>query len=98
MGAGGKYHAEKVQVKDISKTEYCPLAKNIRKRLKLEGISKGVKVVFTDERSDHESLEMTDGKNYKRSFYGTNSWMPALFGLYAAETVVKHLIGKGKTK
>ena len=98
MGAGGKYHGEKVKVKDISKTEYCPLAKNIRKRLKLEGISKGVKVVFTDERSDPDSLQMTDGKNYKKSFYGTNSWMPALFGLYAAETVVKHLTGKGKTK
>lgn len=39
MGAGGKYEASKVKVRDISKTEYCPLAKNIRKRLKKEGIS-----------------------------------------------------------
>jgi tRNA A37 threonylcarbamoyladenosine dehydratase len=29
MGAGGKFEAEKVQVRDISKTEYCPLAKNV---------------------------------------------------------------------
>ena len=94
MGAGGKYHAEKVRVKDISKTEYCPLAKNIRKRLKAEGISKGVKVVYSYECPDYSSIENTDGKNFKKSFYGTNSWMPALFGLYAAETVVKYLIGK----
>ena len=96
MGAGGKFEAEKVQVRDISKTEYCPLAKNVRKRLKLEGISKGVKVVYSYERPDYSSIKTTDGTNFKKSFYGTNSWMPALFGLHAAETVVKHLIGKEK--
>lgn len=96
MGAGGKFEASKVKVQDISKTEYCALAKNVRKRLKLEGISKGVKVVFSNERSDASSLEMTDGSNFKKSYYGTNSWMPALFGLHAAETVVKYLIGKEK--
>ncbi|VXB03035.1 tRNA threonylcarbamoyladenosine dehydratase [Flavobacterium sp. 9AF] len=92
MGAGGKYNAENVKVRDISKTEYCPLAKNIRKRLKAEGISKGVKVVYSDERPDYTSIKTTDGTNFKKSFYGTNSWMPALFGLHAAETVVKNLI------
>ncbi|MEY2738826.1 MAG: hypothetical protein RL259_735 [Bacteroidota bacterium] len=96
MGAGGKFEAEKVKVRDISKTEYCPLAKNVRKRLKQEGISKGVKVVFSYERPDYSSIKTTDGSNFKKSFYGTNSWMPALFGLHAAETVVKHLIGKEK--
>ncbi len=94
MGAGGKYESEKVIVRDISKTEYCPLAKNVRKRLKIEGISKGVKVVFSYERPDYSSIKTTDGTNFKKSFYGTNSWMPALFGLHAAETVVKHLIGR----
>lgn len=92
MGAGGKYNAENVKVRDISKTEYCPLAKNVRKRLKLEGITKGVKVVYSDERPDYSSIKTTDGTNFKKSFYGTNSWMPALFGLHAAETVVKNLI------
>jgi tRNA threonylcarbamoyladenosine dehydratase len=92
MGAGGKFNAENVKVRDISKTEYCPLAKNIRKRLKQEGISKGVKVVYSDERPDYSSIKTTDGSNFKKSFYGTNSWMPALFGLHAAETVVKGII------
>lgn len=94
MGAGGKYEASKVTVRDISKTEYCPLAKNMRKRLKAEGINKGVKAVYSTERPDITSVKLTDGKNYKKSFYGTNSWMPALFGLHAAETVVKYLIKK----
>ncbi|WP_413533579.1 ThiF family adenylyltransferase [Empedobacter brevis] len=96
MGAGGKTQASKVQVRDISKTAVCPLAKNVRKRLKKEGINKGVKAVFSTEFPDESSLKLTDGKNYKKSFYGTNSWMPALFGLYAAETVVHYLLKKDK--
>lgn len=92
MGAGGKFEASKVCVKDISKTDYCPLAKQVRKRLKAEGISSGVKVVYSYERPDYSSVKMTDGSNFKKSFYGTNSWMPALFGLHAAETVIKQLL------
>ncbi len=94
MGAGGKFLSSKVQVRDIGKTDVCPLAKNIRKRLKKEGISKGVKAVFSTETPDESSVKLTDGKNYKKSFYGTNSWMPALFGLHAAETVVRYLLKK----
>lgn len=94
MGAGGKFLASKVQVKDISKTDVCPLAKNVRKRLKKAGISKGVKAVFSTEVPDESSVKLTDGSNFKKSFYGTNSWMPALFGLHAAETVIKYLIKK----
>ncbi len=96
MGAGGKFDVNKVVVRDISKTEVCPLAKNIRKRLRKQGINKGVKAVYSVEHPDSSSLKTTDGANYKKSFYGTNSWMPALFGLHAAETVVKHLIKKKK--
>lgn len=92
MGAGGKMLASKVVVKDISKTDVCPLAKVIRKRLKKEGITSGVKAVFSTEKPDESSLKMTDGTNFKKSFFGTNSWMPALFGLHAAETVIKQLL------
>src|SRR5574343_924807 len=91
MGAGGKFLSQKIVVRDISKTEVCPLAKNIRKRLKKEGISSGVKAVYSLEHPDETSLKTTDGTNFKKSFYGTNSWMPALCGLHAAETVVKEL-------
>lgn len=92
MGAGGKYEASKVRVADISKTDVCPLAKTIRKRLRKEGVTKGVKAVFSVEAPDESSLKMTDGTNFKKSFFGTNSWMPALFGLHAAETVIRQLL------
>ncbi len=92
MGAGGKMLANKVVVKDISKTDVCPLAKVIRKRLRKMGISSGVKAVFSLEKPDESSLKMTDGSNFKKSFFGTNSWMPGLFGLHSAETVIRYLL------
>lgn len=94
MGAGGKMLANKVTVKDISKTDVCPLAKVVRKRLKKMGVSRGVKAVFSTEKPDEDSVKMTDGTNFKKSFYGTNSYMPALFGLHAAETVIRGILKK----
>jgi tRNA threonylcarbamoyladenosine dehydratase len=95
MGAGGKMEAAKVKVADISNTQNCFLAKTIKKRLKAVKIDKGVKVVFSSEIQDQSSLKTTDGSNYKKSFYGTNSYMPGLFGLYCAETVIRHILKKG---
>ena len=43
MGAGGKFDVSKVVVRDISKTEVCPLAKNIRKRLSMNS---SIKIIF----------------------------------------------------
>ena len=93
MGAGGKMEAAKVKIADITNTINCMFAKTIRRRLKEHKIDK-LKVVFSSEIQDESSLKMTDGSNYKKSFYGTNSYMPGLFGLYAAETVIRYLIKK----
>jgi tRNA A37 threonylcarbamoyladenosine dehydratase len=94
MGAGGKIDPSKVLVRDISKTQNCYLAKEVRKRLKKEKIDKGIRCVFSNELQDEESLKMTDGTNYKRSFYGTISYLPAIFGLYAAAEVINYLVKK----
>ena len=94
MGAGGKSDPSKVLVRDIHKTAECHLAKQVRKRLKKEKIDKGIRCVFSSEIQDEDSLKMTDGSNYKRSFYGTISFIPAIFGLYAAAEVINHLVKK----
>ena len=94
MGAGGKINPAKVMVRDISKTYNCFLAKQVRKRLKKEKIDKGIRCVFSNEIQKEESLEMTDGANYKRSYYGTISYIPAIFGLHAAAEVINFLIEK----
>lgn len=94
MGAGGKMDASKITIRDISKTRDCTLARTIKKKLKKIGLHKGVRCVFSTEIQDKESVFHTDGSNYKRSFYGTVSFMPALFGLHASAEVINKLIDK----
>ncbi|MGB0428517.1 MAG: tRNA threonylcarbamoyladenosine dehydratase [Flavobacteriales bacterium] len=91
MGAGGKVDPTALKVTDISKTYHCKLSKQIRKRLKKRQVDKGIKVVFSTEQNIKSSLKMTDGKGFKKSFYGTMSYMPALFGCTASAVVIKHL-------
>ena len=69
MGAGGKLDPTRLQVADISKSYNCPFAQQIRKQLKNEGITKGIKVVFSPEEPDKNSIMRTDGKNFKKSAY-----------------------------
>ena len=95
MGAGGKTDPSQVMVRDISKTNNCYLAKQIRKRLKREySITKGFKCVFSTELQQEDSLKMTDGSQFKKSYYGTVSFMPALFGLHAAAEVINYISKK----
>ena len=98
MGAGGKTDPSKVLVRDLSKTNNCYLAKQIRKRLKKEGITKGFRCVFSTEIQNEDSLKLTDGSNFKKSFYGTISFMPALFGLNAAAEVINYLLKEPSKK
>ncbi len=92
MGAGGKVDPSKVLVRDISKTRDDFLARVIRKRLKKHGIHKGFKCVFSTELQNAEALQMTDNTGFKKSHYGTISYMPAIFGLFAANEVIKYII------
>lgn len=92
MGAGAKLDPTRLKVVDISKTYNCPFAQQIRKNLKSRGITKGVKVVFSPEDPIKESLMLTDGKNFKKSAYGTISYLPATFGAVAASVVIRKLI------
>jgi len=93
MGAGGKVDSMMIKYADISKTHICPFAYYIRKRLRHEGIYGGVMTVFSEEKPIRESIKVTEGLNYKRSFYGTISYIPALFGLNMASWVVRDACG-----
>ena len=98
MGAGGRMDPSAVRVADISKSKNCPLARNIRKRIKMETgrHARGFDVVYSEELADESSMEITEGEQFKRSYYGTVSYMPAVFGLYEASHVIRELTGKGK--
>jgi tRNA A37 threonylcarbamoyladenosine dehydratase len=94
MGAGGKIDPTQVKIADISKTHSCKLAQMVRKRLKAKNISGGFKAVFSTELYIKESLMMTDGSNFKKSAYGTMSFLPATFGCVCASVVINDLLSQ----
>jgi tRNA threonylcarbamoyladenosine dehydratase len=92
MGAGGHLDSLKVKIADISKSHTCKFALQIRKQMKRHGVkAKGFPVVFSEEPVIESSLRLTDGTNFKKSFYGTISYIPALFGLHIAGYVIQEL-------
>lgn len=91
MGAGAKLDATKIRIADISKSFNCPLAYMLRKRLRKEGISKGFKVVFSEELPDPNAIVPVEEQN-KKSQVGTISYLPAVFGSVCAQVVVQYFV------
>jgi tRNA A37 threonylcarbamoyladenosine dehydratase len=93
MGAGGKTDPTKMRIKDLFDTKDCKFAQKVRKELRKRGIRKGIVAVYSEEIQPKKALKLTDGSRYKKSFYGTISYMPALFGLYIASEAIRRIIG-----
>lgn len=92
MGAGGKLDPSKIKIAELHQTRDCFFSREIRKRLRKEKYDYGIKVVYSDEVVSKSKMELTDGSNYKKSYYGTISYMPAMFGLTMASYVIRKLI------
>lgn len=92
MGAGAKLDATKIRIADLSKSYNCPLAYILRKKLRKEGISKGFKVVFSEELPDRDAIVPMEERN-KKSQVGTISYLPAVFGCVCAQAALEYLTG-----
>jgi tRNA threonylcarbamoyladenosine dehydratase len=93
MGAGGKMDPTMIKVTDISKTRICPMAQYVRKRLRYMNIYKGIKCVVSEEMPAKHSIMVTDGSKFKKSAYGTISYLPAAFGLTCASVAIRDIVG-----
>jgi tRNA A37 threonylcarbamoyladenosine dehydratase len=98
MGAGGKMDPTKIQVVDIAQTYNCPMAQYVRKRLRYMNIYKGINSVFSTELPAKHSIMKTDGSKFKKSAYGTISYLPAAFGLTCASVVIRDIVGWKEVK
>ena len=92
MGAGGKFHPEKIEIADIAQSNHCRLAFYIRKRLHRLGVFDGIKAVFSPEPVDESAIVNVSEQN-KVSNVGTISYMPAAFGIFCASVVINDLLG-----
>jgi tRNA A37 threonylcarbamoyladenosine dehydratase len=92
MGAGGKMDPTRIRVAMLPDTYQCVFASYVRKRLnKLPNAAK-ISAVFSTEEMDKNSMIMTDGSNFKRSAYGTISYLPAAFGGACASVVIRDFL------
>jgi len=89
MGAGSRLDPSAVKIDDISRTNYCPLARVIRKRLRLTGIEKGVRCIYSTENLNRFAEPDNEGERRKQ---GSISFMPGIFGLTAAGVIINDII------
>lgn len=84
MGMGNKLHPERIEISEISKTSYDPIARVIRKKLRSERIIGKVPVVYSKE------------EPYKvdkiASNPASNSFVPATAGLIMASYIINKII------
>ena len=92
MGAGAKSDITQIRFADLWDTYHCGLAKAVRTRLKKEGLRRSLPVVFSTEQADRRAVITIEGEQNKKSTTGTISYMPAVFGCYLAEYVIRKLI------
>ncbi|TAJ81203.1 MAG: tRNA threonylcarbamoyladenosine dehydratase [Gallionellaceae bacterium] len=93
MGAGNRRDPTRIKVADISQTLMCPLAREMRKRLRNEEVYKGVLTVFSDEYPSAPLPPEPTGRGRPRAVNGTISYMPPLFGFMLAGAVIMRLLG-----
>lgn len=90
MGAGNKLNSTGFIVADISKTEVCPLARIMRKKLKDIDI-KNVKVVYSKEQSITPAQSTESKGTAGRPVPGSCAFVPSVVGLIIAGEVIKDL-------
>lgn len=95
MGAGNRLDPSRIKLADISKTDTCPLARQMRKRLvKHHNIRRGILTVFSDEHPQAPLPPQPTSQGRSRAVNGTISHMPPLFGYMLAGAVINKLLAE----
>jgi len=102
MGAANKMDPTKFQVVDISKTHTDPLARVVRRKLRENGVTKGVKVVFSTETPKKPREDVTqrivpeNAPEIRKAQQppASNSFVPPVAGLIMVSVIVNDLLKK----
>jgi len=91
MGAGNKLNPTMLKVDDIYNTSMCPLARVMRRELKIRNVNK-LKVVYSKEKPI-TPFPLEDSEN-RRQLPGSVSFVPSVAGLIIAGEVVRDIINR----
>lgn len=84
MGTGNKMHPELLEITELNKTSYDPIARILRKMVKDEKIKGKIMVVA--------SKEVPKKINSKK--IGSNAFVPATAGLLCASYIINKIVGE----
>lgn len=90
LGCGNKLNPTKLEVADISKTSYDPLAKVMRRELRKYNINH-LKVIYSKE-SPIEIKGEIEEENTKKRIPGSSAFVPPVAGIIIASEVIKDLV------
>jgi tRNA A37 threonylcarbamoyladenosine dehydratase len=103
MGAALRTDPGAIRVGSLGKTSRCPLARKVRRRLRRRGLPTDLPCVYSEEPLDalpkhalgaddaHEERELQRGR--RRNTLGSLPTIPGMFGLAAANTALRELLG-----
>jgi tRNA A37 threonylcarbamoyladenosine dehydratase len=95
LGAGNCLDVSRVRVARLDQTQVCPLARELRRRLRELDVPLVCPVVYSDEPRrpplPHQPID-ADTPGRPRAVNGTISYMPALFGVMLAGVVIRRLL------
>lgn len=92
LGSGARLDPTKIAIKDISKSYNCRLGFLLRKRLRKLGVTKGFKVVFSEDKADANAVIVDEPSENKKSTVGTIAYIPPIYGCFCASVVIQDLI------
>jgi len=105
MGAALHCDPFSVRRSDLMKSHTCPLARQIRKKLRRRGVGKGITCIYSTELVDYEyqepeEQELDEFKNDEarergraRKVLGSLPTVTGIFGLQIGHTVLEKLLG-----
>lgn len=94
MGTGNKLDPTRLEIADIYETSVCPLAKVMRKELRVRGVEH-LKVLYSKEEARiplAELLPEEEKMNGRRGIPGSTAFVPPAAGLIIASQVVRELV------
>lgn len=93
MGAGNRIDVSKARISSLAATSGCPLAREMRRRLRALQADLNYPVVFSDEPRRQPLVANQDSSNYReKATNGTVSYLPAVFGVLLAGEIVRRLL------